>query len=122
MSKHKAPKGPRGATPAGPGSSRGGAGQVRAESSQALAPLPVVETAGSSGPSSLAKWDANGFWDTLAAFATEKQIPPGDAKSLDVLYHRLVLKYNGQGWYDVVPMVAELPEFQRAQQKHSEPS
>lgn len=66
--------------------------------------------------------NANGFWDTLAAFAKEKQIPPGDAKSLDVLYHRLVLKYNGQGWYDVVPMVAELPEFQRAQQKHSEPS
>lgn len=57
--------------------------------------------------------NANNWWGTLAAIAREKQIV-SDPACLTVLYHRLVLKYNGDGWYDVVPMVAELPEFQHA--------
>jgi DNA polymerase III gamma/tau subunit len=57
--------------------------------------------------------NANNWWGTLAAIAREKQLVRDDA-CLTVLYHRLVLKYNGTGWYDVVPIVAELPEFQHA--------
>lgn len=57
--------------------------------------------------------NANGWWPTLAAIAREKQIV-SDAACLDALYHRLVLKYNGDGWYDVLPLLAELPEFQHA--------
>ncbi|WP_437563578.1 hypothetical protein [Sorangium sp. So ce542] len=33
---------------------------------------------------------------------------------MDVLFHRLAFKYNGEGWYDVHPLVAEIPEFQNA--------
>lgn len=57
--------------------------------------------------------NANNWWGTLAAIAREKQLVRDDA-CLTVLYHRLVLKYNGTGWYDVTPIVAELPEFELA--------
>lgn len=60
--------------------------------------------------------NANGWWGTLAAVAREKQIV-SDAACLTVLYHRLVLKYNGDGWYDVLPLIVELPEFQHASQQ-----
>lgn len=59
--------------------------------------------------------NANGWWTTLAAVAREKQIV-GDEACLAVLYHRLVLKYNGDGWYDVLPVLTELPEFKYASQ------
>lgn len=60
--------------------------------------------------------NANGWWPTLAKVAREKQIV-SDAACLDVLYHRLVLKYNGDGWYDVLPLLTELPEFKHASQQ-----
>lgn len=57
--------------------------------------------------------NANGWWPTLAKIARDKQIV-SDPACLDVLYHRLVLKYNGDGWYDVLPILTELPEFKHA--------
>ena len=54
--------------------------------------------------------NANGWMDALRRLAREKQIFP-DEKCLAVLFHRLAFKYNGDGWYDVHPLVAELPEF-----------
>lgn len=57
--------------------------------------------------------NANGWWGTLAAVAREKQIVSSD-DCLSVLYHRLVRKYNGEGWYDVLPLLTELPEFKNA--------
>ena len=60
--------------------------------------------------------NANGWWTTLAAVAREKQIVSDEA-CLSVLYHRLVLKYNGEGWYDVLPLLTELPEFQHASRR-----
>jgi len=54
--------------------------------------------------------NANGWMDALRRLAREKQIFP-DPKCLAVLFHRLAFKYNGEGWYDVHPLVAELPEF-----------
>lgn len=60
--------------------------------------------------------NANGWWDTLAAVARDHQIVHDEA-CLSVLYHRLVLKYNGDGWYDVLPLLAELPEFKNAHER-----
>jgi len=54
--------------------------------------------------------NANGWMATLRRLARENQIFP-DEKCLAVLFHRLAFKYNGEGWYDVHPLVAELPEF-----------
>jgi hypothetical protein len=55
--------------------------------------------------------------ETLVRIAHDKQIYP-DQKCLDVLFHHLAFKYNGDGWYDVHPLVAELPEFERARREH----
>jgi hypothetical protein len=55
--------------------------------------------------------NANGWMDVLRRLAREKQIFPDD-DCLAVLFHRLAFKYNGSGWYDIHPLVAELPEFQ----------
>lgn len=60
--------------------------------------------------------NANGWWTTLAAVARDKQIVSDEA-CMSVLYHRLVLKYNGDGWYDVLPLLTELPEFKHASQQ-----
>ena len=57
--------------------------------------------------------NANGWMKTLVKLADQKQIFEDD-HCLAVLFHRLAFKYNGDGWYDVHPLVAELPEFQRA--------
>jgi hypothetical protein len=57
--------------------------------------------------------NANGWMDTLVKLAAGKQIF-NDDKCMSVLFHRLAFKYNGEGWYDIHPLVAELPEFQRA--------
>lgn len=56
--------------------------------------------------------NVNGWWITLATVARDKQVY--DAACLTLLYLRLVLKYNGEGWYDVLPLLTELPEFQHA--------
>lgn len=57
--------------------------------------------------------NANGWAETLARIADEKDIhaSPG---CMDVLFQRLALKFNGDGWYDIHPLVAQVPEVQRA--------
>jgi hypothetical protein len=57
--------------------------------------------------------NANGWMGALRRLGAEKQIFP-DPKCLLVLFHRLAFKYNGEGWYDVHPLVADLPEFKDA--------
>lgn len=57
--------------------------------------------------------NANGWLDTLVKIAEEHQIH-SDVKCMHVLFNRLAFKYNGEGWYDVHPLVAEIPEFERA--------
>jgi hypothetical protein len=57
--------------------------------------------------------NANGWIETLVRIANEKQIHP-DPRCMEVLFHYLAFKYNGEGWYDIHPLVAEIPEFQRA--------
>lgn len=59
------------------------------------------------------KINVNGWMPTLAAIARAKQLPHDD-HCMDVLFQRLALKYNGEGWYDVHPLVAGLPEFAQA--------
>lgn len=54
-----------------------------------------------------------GLFPTLARIARDKQ-PFHDDKCRRVLYLRYVFKYNGAGWYDIHPLIAELSEFQRA--------
>jgi len=57
--------------------------------------------------------NANGWTETLVQIAEEKQIHP-DPRCMQVLFHYLAFKYNGDGWYDIHPLVAEIPEFERA--------
>ena len=54
--------------------------------------------------------NANGWHNVLERIARTKQLS-ADPMCLDVLYHRLVLKYNEAGWYDIHPLVAEVPEI-----------
>ena len=57
--------------------------------------------------------NANGWMPSLVNIARDKQIS-ADPKAFEVLFHYLAFKYNGDGWYDVHPLVAEIPEFKRA--------
>jgi hypothetical protein len=54
--------------------------------------------------------NVNGWLGALLAIAETKQLG-SDAQSRSVLFHYLAFKYNGDGWYDVHPLVAEIPEF-----------
>lgn len=56
--------------------------------------------------------NANGWMPMLVTIARDKQIS-ADPRAFEVLFHYLAFKYNGDGWYDVHPLVAEIPEFQR---------
>ncbi|HEX2078951.1 MAG TPA: hypothetical protein VHG08_14610 [Longimicrobium sp.] len=56
--------------------------------------------------------DANGWWDVLVDIARKKRLATGD-QYLEVLFQRLAFQYNGEIWYDVHPLVSELPDFQR---------
>lgn len=53
--------------------------------------------------------NANGWATTLAKLAVTKQ-PHEDPNCMTVLFQQLALKYNGETWYDVHPLVAEIPE------------
>ncbi len=57
--------------------------------------------------------NANGWAPTLAKIALDKQVHEGQSCML-VLFQRLALKYNGDGWYDIHPLAAELPEVSLA--------
>ena len=50
---------------------------------------------------------------TLVTIARDKQISD-DPRAFEVLFYYLAFKYNGEGWYDIHPLVAEIPEFKRA--------
>jgi len=54
--------------------------------------------------------NVNGWLDALLHIAEKKQLSD-DEKSMKLLFHYLAFKYNGDGWYDVHPLVTELPEF-----------
>ncbi len=56
--------------------------------------------------------NVNGWWDALGHIAETKEVGDDD-KSLAVLFHRLAFKYNGEGWYDVHPLVDELMRERR---------
>lgn len=56
--------------------------------------------------------DANGWWDVLLEIARTKRLST-DESYLEVLFQRLAFQYNGEIWYDVHPLVSELPDFQR---------
>ena len=57
--------------------------------------------------------NANGWASTLAQIMRDQQVNDGST-CMDVLYQQLAFKYNGEGWYDVHPLVAEIPEVQAA--------
>lgn len=57
--------------------------------------------------------NANGWAATLAQIMRDQQVNDGST-CMDVLYQQLAFKYNGEGWYDVHPLVAEIPEVQAA--------
>ncbi len=54
--------------------------------------------------------DANGWWDTLRGIAKTKRLAEDD-QYLEVLFQRLAFQYNGEVWYDVHPLIAELPDL-----------
>lgn len=59
--------------------------------------------------------NANGWMSTLVEIGRRKQIfKEEDSMCLEVLFHRLAFKYNQEGWYDIHPLIAELPEFKDA--------
>ncbi len=55
--------------------------------------------------------DANGWWKTLRSIAKTKRLAE-DSAFLEVLFQRLAFQYNGEVWYDVHPLIAELPDLQ----------
>jgi hypothetical protein len=57
--------------------------------------------------------NANGWAPTLATVARTRQVDDDDA-FMDVLYYRLAFKYNRSYWYDIHPLVAEVPEVRAA--------
>ena len=57
--------------------------------------------------------NANGWMDTLVHIALHKQIRD-DAKCMAVLFNYLAFNYNGEGWYDIHPLVDEIAQFQVA--------
>lgn len=60
--------------------------------------------------------NANGWVPSIAKIMQEKQVNDGPA-CMDVLYQQLAFKYNGEGWYDAHPLVAEIPEVRAAYDK-----
>jgi len=55
--------------------------------------------------------DTNGWWDTVVHIAKTKRLDR-DPACQQLLYQRLVFQYNGEGWYDIHPLLSEVPEFQ----------
>lgn len=89
-----------------------------------LVPGSVLEFAGIDRAASRLRIDmrdrinANGWAPALAKIMAEKQVNDGPA-CMDVLYQQLAFKYNGEGWYDVHPLVAEIPEVTAAREKNA---
>lgn len=60
--------------------------------------------------------NANNWLEALARIARSKQIS-GDPRELDILFDRMAFQYNDKGWYDIHPLVSEVPGFQSALKK-----
>ena len=58
----------------------------------------------------------SGYWSALAKLAATKDLTE-DPKCLDLLYYRLAFQFNGENWYDVHPLIAEMPGFAKALKK-----
>lgn len=54
--------------------------------------------------------DANGWWPALEAIARTKRLSD-DPACLAILFNRLAFHYDGQGWYDIHPLLSELPDL-----------
>ncbi len=52
----------------------------------------------------------NNDWTAVLGRIAETKRPEGGEDALAVLFHRLAFKYNGTVWYDVHPLLADLPE------------
>ncbi len=57
--------------------------------------------------------NVNGWHDALATIARTKQLAP-DRKCEEVYFYGFAFKYNGDNWYDIHPLAAELPEVDAA--------
>ncbi|MGL6075225.1 MAG: hypothetical protein ACRC8S_13790 [Fimbriiglobus sp.] len=57
----------------------------------------------------------SGYWTALAEMAATKKLID-NPKCLDLLYYRMAMQFNGENWYDIHALIAELPDFQRALQ------
>lgn len=57
--------------------------------------------------------NVNDWLDALVTIGRTHQLS-ADPKCRDVLYQRMAFRYNGDGWYDVHPLVAELEEYRNA--------
>jgi len=54
--------------------------------------------------------DVNGWLEPLVAIGRTKRLTE-DPKCLDVLFQRLAFHYDGEVWYDVHPLITEIPDF-----------
>lgn len=57
--------------------------------------------------------NVNGWLGALVTIGRTHQLS-ADPKCRDVLFQRMAFRYNGDGWYDVHPLVAELEEYRHA--------
>jgi hypothetical protein len=65
--------------------------------------------------------DANGWWNTLGKLAETKRLDK-DPEFLQVVFQRLAFQHNGDVWYDVHPLVAELLDQRRTAEKAARPA
>lgn len=56
--------------------------------------------------------NTQGWAKALARIGTNKQVFDGQT-CMDILYHRFAFHYNGEGWYDVHPLISETDEFKQ---------
>ena len=54
------------------------------------------------------------YYSNLANVARENDLNDPNEITIDALFHRYILKYNGDEWYDVHPIVKEIEAYKRA--------
>mgnify|MGYP000449587431 CR=1 FL=1 len=55
--------------------------------------------------------DLSGYWPAIGKLAAAKRLID-DPHCNDLLFYRLAFHYNGENWYDIHPLIAELPDFE----------
>ena len=55
--------------------------------------------------------DVNGYSPLLRKIAHEKRLND-DKRCLELLFARFVFEYNGEGWFDIHPLLAEFPDVE----------